>query len=470
MNRSLRRDDVGIDRFVIWAAVALLVVLVPLEISTLAQGVPTDFVAFWCAGKALLAHRNPYLEGGLHACEVAGGLSPKLTLPVPYPPYVMPLFAAFSLLPLQWSLGLWSAFSIVLTLAAARALQRITALPFPVVFSASACVMLVPTLPYGQVASLSVGCIALAILYVRQEKPVACAIALSAASILPNYALPAWISTWLSMKRSRAWIAVAGAALLIVAVVVMWPDGLRTYLDRVLPAHGRSEMFGYWQFGLSALLHAFGVPDQRVLAFCWYLYAVFVCGGIIAGFRLRQRFGGNEWVVASAAAFGVAGAPFLHGDDLGFALPLVIMLFAAAPDVLSSALLVLMATPWQVLAELGGPQAAIAYPFLMIIFSAVSRGRLLPTAALFLTITVASLTALHITNQMQTPAEALSRMPMTTVSPDALAEQRWTQLNDALGNPREVWLDRAPTYAGFILLIIVAFRATRLRSYDAVVP
>ena len=95
-----------VPRPVLLAAAAALAALLPLYAVDVARTFHIDFVAFWCAGAALAHHQNPYVDESLHGCNVAHGLIPTLTLPVAHPPYVLPLFALFSLLPMPAAFAL----------------------------------------------------------------------------------------------------------------------------------------------------------------------------------------------------------------------------------------------------------------------------------------------------------------------------------------------------------------------------
>ncbi len=184
--------------------------------------------------------------------------------------------------------------------------------------------------------------------------------------------------------------------------------------------------------------------------------------GIVCGVRLRERYGGDHWVVASATAFGVAGAPFAHGHDLGFILPLAMMAFAVAPSLWTALVVILVMTPWQILADDGGIEAAIAYPFLLVAIVVLMRGRLLVTAAVLAAIFLVGSALLRLSNGNETPSAVASRLAaLPTPPPDALATIRWTRLNDSLGFGPYAWYERAPVYAGFVLLALTTIRLAR---------
>jgi len=448
------------ERFLLWTAVALLVAVVPLEIALLAGVFPIDFLAFWCAGKAVAAHQNPYLEGALHDCELAGGLVRTLTVPVPYPPYYMPLFAAFAALPMRWSFSIWCAASVAAAASSAFALRRITGLRWHFLAAAVAAAVLVPSLPFGQLAPVAFCCFAWALAFTKARRPRETALALTGVAMLPNFAAASWVSTWACVRGARRWMIVAAAALTLVAIAATGPQVARSYITQVLPAHGRSEIAGYWQIGLTAVVHALGLPPWQTLAIAYAAFALLFCAGLAVGFELRDRFGGDHWVVASATAFGVAGAPFAHGHDLGFALPLAVMLFAAVPGFASAVLVLLLATPWQNLIEFGGVQALAAYPFLLIVAATVTRVRLLPTTAIVATIAALTLVLLRFSQRGTMPLDVANRLPSVSVPADALAEVRWTRYNDALDTSR-IWYERVPIYCGLVLLIAVSVREAR---------
>ena len=104
-------------------AACALAALLPAYVRSVAQSGATDFSAFWCAGRAVLQGADPYLDSSLHACETGAGLVPALTIPVPYPPYAMLLFAATAVFPQRLSFALWSVLLAAATALGERSVQ-----------------------------------------------------------------------------------------------------------------------------------------------------------------------------------------------------------------------------------------------------------------------------------------------------------------------------------------------------------
>lgn len=416
---------------------------------------PIDFVAFWCAGNATLHGANPYLEGSLHVCERSYGLLPSLTVPVPYPPYDMALFAAAATLPEPLAFALYCILVLAVTVVAGFAMGRVAGIGFFVATAAFALALAIPSLPFGQVAPFAVCGLVCALLAVRNDRPVLAALGLAAAAIVPNLALPAWIASFIAAPRTRVPLMLCGLALMAIALLVAGPNVCLQYVAGVLPAHARSEMVGWGQLGSISLFYALLRAPQIAFALAYAVFAAFVAGGIVVGSRLARRFGGAHWTIASAAAFGAIGSPFLHGHDVAFAAPLALMLAVAAGGLLAQWSAILILTPWQTLIYSGGVAAAASYPLLFVVTDRLLRLRPIVTGAFLVLVAALTIPVIGLEAREPTPA-AVARQLNVAASPSALAEERWTALNQRIGVSPIAWYERGLIDAGFAVLAIAA--------------
>ena len=444
----------------VFIAVALFAVLVPFYVLDVARTFHIDFVAFWCAGQATLAHQNPYLEGSIHACETSHGLIESLTVPVPYPPYAMALFALLALVPEPFAYALWCAMTLAAAWLVAWALCRLTGLPLVLTGATALLLVIADSLPLGQAAPIAACGFTLAVYFVREDRPVAAAIALAFAAIAPVFAAAAWIAAFVRVPRARVPLAAAAFVLAGIALLTTGPQTASQYFGAVLPAHGRSELNAFWQLGSVAVLHAAGVAEPAIAPIAYALLGIAIAAGIATGIALSRRYGGDHWVLACATAFAVAGAPFAHGADVAFALPVALMLFAQRPATLAAVALVFVATPWQHLVQDGGIQAAFVIAPLLVVSDAVVGSQMVLAVAIACTISAGTLAAYKLADAGKTQlvaAASLTRVP----PPESIAEARWQAFADASVNPSAAWLSRVPTCVASLVLVAAAVQSAR---------
>ncbi|MBV8721177.1 MAG: hypothetical protein JO277_03445 [Candidatus Eremiobacteraeota bacterium] len=425
-----------------------------------------DYVAFRCAGLAVLHGQDPYLDRSLHDCELARGLLPSLTVPAPHPPYAMALFAAAASLPESIAFAVWSALAIGAAALAARALSRLTSLETNLTASAIVALVLIPSLALGQLVPIAVGGATCALELVRERRWLFAAFGLCIAALLPNFALPAWIAAFVFVPRMRLPLTCCGLGLLALSVACVGTHATLQYFDAVLPAHGRSELGAFWQMGSATWLAGLGASTQTALALSAVLYAALAAAGIAVGIRLRARYGGDHWILASAMAFGVVGSPFVHSLDLGFALPLAFMLYAAAPERIAARFAAIaIVVPWQYLAHDAGISAAFTIPFLLVVVDAIGALPPIATAAIVAAIAAGSLEAYRAAHAAEVQLAAARAVPTNLPMPlDALAETRWGAFARAAGDRTTGWFSRVPT--AIALLVLLGTAIAQSASYN----
>lgn len=415
-------------RTVVLVAAGALVALLPLYVVDVARTFHIDFVAFWCAGAALVHHKNPYLDESLHGCNVAHGLIGSLTLPVAHPPYVLPLFALFSLLPVPPAFALWSLLSLVCCALSTVALSRITRFGWIFTGSVVALTVAIPSLSLGQLVPLAFCGFCWALVYVRERRPRRAAAALIVAASLPNLAETAWIGAFAGDRRMRVPLLAAAVFLLLAGAAAVGFDRIAFYFRVVLQAYGRSELDAFWQLGSAATIRTLGVPQGVALPAAYVLLICLLFAGVYVGMELRKRFGGNHWIVAAVAGFGLLGSPYSHLSDVAFAVPLALMLVDASPTRFAGVAALLVVTPWLHLFQNTEIQAAICIPFLLIVCGTLFKNAFASAALVAAIIGFCSL-IYRVADAANLQIKAAASLPATALGRDALAEVRWTEFS-----------------------------------------
>lgn len=438
----------------ILAGIALLAIL-PAFVVEVSQTFHIDFIAFWCAGSAVSSHQNPYLDSALHSCEVGRGLLPPLTVPVPYPPYVMPLFVLFAAVPLSVAFALWSCVLLAATALTGAALGRLTKLPWTVTTAATAALVLVWSLMLGQVVPVALCGFAWSLVWMRERRYVLAAAALVPVALLPAFAMPVWLAACVATPRLRLPVLAAGLLLLALSAAVGWPL-FTLYVSSVVPAHGASETLAFWQLGTSTLLSSIAIAQPLAVAIAVALFATAIGVGILVGVQLRRRFGGDEWLPASAVAFALLGSPFVHGLDVGFALPLALMIFSASRSPLSTIAALFIIVPWQYLSQNTGISAAIEIPLLLVVVDVFAGRRLLTTVAVVLLVMLGGIATYRGANAANLQLAAVRATRLPALPGDALAEVRWTAFTRETNSITASIYSRTPTQIAGLFLAVAA--------------
>jgi hypothetical protein len=438
-------------------AASIVLAMLPFYAADLAHTFHIDLVAFWCAGAAMRHGLNPYLDASLHACDVSHGLISTLTLPVAHPPYILPVFEALSMLPLPVAFIAWSIVSAGCCGLAAIALMRLTGLHWTITGAAVALTVAIPSLPLGQLVPFPFCAFCWTLVYLRERRALAASGTLAVAALLPNFAETAWLSAFVAERRIRAPLIAAGALLVLAGIAAVGITAALFYLRVVLGAYGRSELDAFWQLGTAATLHSLGVPASAALPAAYAMLAVLLVFGIYAGLQLARRFGGNHWVVATTAACGLAGAPYAHVSDVAFALPLALMLLAAAPGALTSVSAFVVAVPWQHLFQSTGIQAAICIPFLLVLAAALASEPV-RAAALVTAVMLCCFFLYHAAGAAALQLDAAHAMSAAALPAGTLAEARWTEFSRLAQSALAAAIMRVPFYATMALLLSAASR------------
>jgi hypothetical protein len=322
-----------------------------------------DFHAFWCAGSAIAHGADPYRAAALAACEHASapwGLysAPAgLAVPAPLPPYALALFALLSQLPFPLAACVWFALLIGATWAGTALVSR----ALRVHFALAAWMFLLPAavlwLPFGEAAPLALLGAALAAYALQRERWSLCALGLALLAIEPHLALGAWACVALFAPRARAPLAIAGSALVAIALAVHSGVFIE-YLREVLPLHALAEVPRPVQYSATWLLDALGFSPSIALQVGAATYAASVAASVAIAKRLQRRWDDRSVLVFAPLAASVIGGTFVHSSEIVLALPFAALLAMREQGRIAAAAAVacaVLAVPWLQ----GGPQQTI---------------------------------------------------------------------------------------------------------------
>ncbi|HKU67727.1 MAG TPA: hypothetical protein VJP85_08125 [Candidatus Baltobacteraceae bacterium] len=418
-----------------------------------------DFHAFWCAGSALAHGADPYRAAALSACERAPapwGLYSAPTgvvVPAPLPPYALAAFAPLAYLPYSLAACLWFA-AIAGALCAcvvllARVL-RIGALP-------AAWMLLLPAtvlwLPFGEATPFALLGALLAAYAAQRERWSLCALGLALLAVEPHLALGAWACVALFAARARAPLAIAGAALLGIALAA-GPGLFIEYLRAVLPLHALAEVPRPAQYSATWLLDALGVSPGSALQAGAATYAASLIASVIVAVRLQRRWNDRCALVFTPLAAAVIGGTFVHASQIALALP-----FAAAlatreggrTAALAAAACGVLAVPWLQ----GDPQQTIVLAGIGVCAAVVFL--LAKNAAPALRVLTASAVLAAVLVMAHRSAAPLGREPRTfpvAASPGELASASWGRYiwREQSSVTFADWLGKAPSWLALLVL------------------
>lgn len=427
----------GIALVIVLASIAAYVPYAPVKMY--------DFRAFYCAGKALRAHADPYRLRPLQACErntTAPGIPVNAgdpTVPAPLPGYVLAVFALLSLLPFGLCALLWIAASVAALAGSIGLLQRVLRLPAPAIAVAVVLPAAIVALPLGQLAPF-IGCaIALCAYGLSSGRWRLAAAGALATSPDPAIAVVLCSTLLVAVPATRATILCGTAALAALAVVTLGVGTNVEYVQTVLHAHAIGNVAERSQLSAAHFAWVAGLSRPAALVFGEVWYACAAVSGVWIAIRLRRRFG-IAAVALVPPAFAVFGGVYVHFSQVVLAIPAFLMVVRELPARLPwlPAAIFVLAVPWLALA--GFPPFALALVMLAVAyardFQSVRTGLRLGLAA-------AALLAAFFAFALTTVAPPASPSFQATAAGDALAESAWSEYID--------WRDPKPNRL-FLLL------------------
>ena len=431
-----------------------------------------DFRAYYCAALAQRDGLDPYFAQPLHACESA---SPApyfrarrdVTVPAPYPPYVLLLLYPLTMLPFGAAAFAWW-FVVAAALAIATwALARIAGRPGVVAWAGLALSVGLATFSTGNLMPVGFAALMAAALCVARGRIALAVPCIAFAMVEPQIALPAAIGFFVAYPSVRLGLALAAGGLAAFAVAGAGLQTSLAYLTTVIPAHALSEVSRDNQYSLATVAAALGLPDGAAATLGSVSYAAMAAIGVIAGLGLARRYEQPALTLLVPAAFSLIGGTFVHTAEIGAAVPAALLLVLHAPQYRGwlFGALVLLAVPW-LMATSASIFLAPAFPVAYLTYALWRRDRTYALGA-----AVASFAVLAL---LFTIAAHPTFIAHATRGPHAyppidpeLAEASWRQFVLANVTNRPImWLLRLPTWIGLAALAVPALllaRKPRLR-------
>jgi Glycosyltransferase family 87 len=424
-----------------------------------------DFRAYYCAASAQREGQNPYYAQSLHECESTTP-SPyyrapaDVTVPAPYPPYVLTLLAPLTFLPFSDAAVLWWLPTGLAIAFAAYALSRISGQELAIGVAAVGLSLGLTTFGPGNMMPLGFGAVMLAALGVARGRFALAAVALTLAMVEPQIALPAALAVFIAYPPIRLTLGAGFAGLAALSLIGGGFAQTLQYVTSVIPAHALAEVSRDNQYSLATVAAAVGVPDATAALLGSISYLLMIVVGVLVAMRLAQRYDEPALVVLIPAAFSLLGGSFVHTAEIAAAVPAALVLFTRAAELRGwlLAAVVLLAVPWMN-ATSAAMFVAPFFPVAFLVYALWRRDRVLAlSSALGAFVVIAGLFVLS----ARGGGPALAHAHILPPIDPRLAEASWRELvlNNSTNRP-VMWLLRLPTWIGLVLLAIPALLLAR---------
>jgi len=290
-----------------------------------------DYHAFACAGAIAGTGDDPYRAEPLRSCEhrqvdFRRDLA-NLAVPAPLPGYALAPFAVLGRLPSPLGELLWLGLSLIGALVAGLALTPLSRLPKTTVCAALAIPLFWATIVFGQLVAVALGALCLCALSVERGKYALAGALAWVAMIQPHVALPACIALAIFVPRTRPALGIGAVVAALLSLALLGVGQNIEYFTSVLGAHASSELANDEQYSLAYYLHVMGANDRLALLLSDAVYVLMLALGILAAHRLVQRSAPRALYALLPPAVAVIGAPFVHIQQITFALPAALVLY-----------------------------------------------------------------------------------------------------------------------------------------------
>ena len=308
-----------------------------------------DFSAFYCGARVLSTGADPYQYEPVRSCEHENRQWSRRSdiVAAPLPPYALGILIPLARLPYAQAGLLWFMLLVVSTLVIVWAIRQLADLPFLVVGTCVAFAVFLQAMPTGALAPIPLALLCAAAVMLARRLWNVTAVLLGFACIEPHVALPVLIATFVLVREMRWRIAAVAFAVIFFSLAIGRAALNIEYLTKYLPAHAISELGYVAQFGLSSMLHNFGVPDRAALAVGSAQYALFVIVGILLARSLRREVPAMTVLVPMALA--VTGGPYINITQIAGVLPLAFVTASRTLSKVAWAGIVLLTVPWNLL-------------------------------------------------------------------------------------------------------------------------
>jgi hypothetical protein len=430
-----------------------------------------EFSDFYCAGSALDRGANPYTYEPLHGCEhryqAEGSFrarlfasNPALAIPAPQPPYDFAPFMALARAgyPLARVLDAWA-----ILIAVALCVVALAALGLPLALTAAALALSAGyvELNTAQIVPFSLLALVLCGLCLARGRDALAGVCAALTAIEPSAGLPVALAVFCFAPRARWSLAAAAAGLMLAALAIAGPHVVGGYLTAVLPAHSGSELRFPYQYSLTYALAALGAAPQAARVAGALSYAILAAAALWIAPKAAARLQRRELLAFIPALCSVIGGPFLHQEELCFAIPAVAVLAwrtSGTPRTICAAALCVLAVPW--IAVWGIKQLFLASLLVCAVLLAQLRIHTRAAVTIFcaigLTIYCFELRPPHL--------PAPSGMPAIYAA-NELVQREWRDYTQRRDSTDVAWYAiKLPTWAALLAALAVAARCARRQN------
>lgn len=289
--------------------------------------VPTDFRPFYCAGKVILLHEDPYRVEPLRSCEADLG-RPSTTRedelryfvePAPLPGYDFLPLAALALVPFYAAKLLFAVLSLGAVVVAGICLARLSRLPVLLTLAVAYFAIGYESTDLGQLSPIAIALLFVAALAIRNGRDVVALCAVGGAMIQPQIAAFPLVALAVFVPRTR----VPAALLVIVLGIGSFAAlGLPRSLEyiQILPLHSSTQLLNGGQYSVAALLATLGVRPSIALALgsAWAVAALAIVLVVLR--RAKVNLSTSGAIIAVPTVFASLGGTFIHATQIGVAL------------------------------------------------------------------------------------------------------------------------------------------------------
>ena len=457
--------------------VVVLAVGAARDLSRLGAGFPwrnmDEFADFYCAGSALNERASPYSYEPLRTCEheVNVGTSFRgrlfrgnraVAVPAPQPAYDFVPFLALARLPADIA-RVVDALAILAAVAGCVVGLGALGVPIDLAIAALALSTAFVELNTAQIVPFALLALVACGLWLARGRDALAGVAGALTAIEPVAGVPVLAAMLIFVPRARATAVATAVALALIFVGLTGAGGFANYFTRVLPAHASSELLFPFQYSLTYALAYFGVTPALARAAGSLCYGALLIAGLLIAPRAAAILGKRELLAFLPALCAVVGGPFLHQEELCFAIPAVTILAVATRGrarALFSIALCALAIPW--IAVWGMKQLLLASA---LVCAAILLRLRVPRSS-GIAAFVAIVAALYLF-ELHPPRLPVPVPNARAYAPGELAEVEWGDYTAQRASHDPLWfLIKLPVWAALLATVTAAARLGP-RSRDA---
>lgn len=358
-------------RLLVWAGIIVFVTLCAFLTARNGQDgpitSPPDFRAFYCAGRAVLAHADPYRAEPARTCQAAALASQGLrwvdglVVPSPQPPYTLAFLSLFGTMPFRLASALWFALLVVAWLRTVLLLRDLTGLRIVWPVLATLVLGLLASTTYGKMMPLTMWFFVETAAALRGGDDRRAAVFATLGTMEPHIGGPVWLALFALRPGARRALVAGALGLLVVSLVALRPDYCFEWLTRVLPAQSMSELRDPEQYSLTTFLVLAGMAPAVAHVLGELDYGLMLLLGIWAAARVASLWRDCAVIALIPPAFVVLGGMYMHENQLAAAIPIGLLAFARTRRKEFALAAVLLAVPWSACTQIVFPQVGQAF-------------------------------------------------------------------------------------------------------------